>query len=103
MFDDDFLLMMTEFEREAWIAFKCVVTKLLGNNKETDCVTIVANMLDKFKDLGVINEINNSFIELAHGNFLTKILVQCVRSKENVSTKTLRKWKEDTTVGVMLT
>jgi hypothetical protein len=26
-----------------------------------------------------------------------------VRSKENVSTKTLRKWKEDTRVGGMLT
>jgi hypothetical protein len=30
-------------------------------------------------------------------------LVQWVRSKENVSTKTLRKWKEDTRVGEMLT
>jgi hypothetical protein len=32
MFDEDFLLMMTEVEREAWIAFKSVVTKFLGNN-----------------------------------------------------------------------
>jgi hypothetical protein len=30
MFKEDFLLMMTEFEREAWIAFKNFVTKFLG-------------------------------------------------------------------------
>jgi hypothetical protein len=52
MFDEDFLLMMTEGEREAWIAFKSVVTKFLGNNKDPDYVTIVANMIEKFKVLG---------------------------------------------------
>jgi hypothetical protein len=40
---------MTEVEREAWIAFKRVVAKFLGNNKDPDYVTIVANMLEKFK------------------------------------------------------
>jgi hypothetical protein len=52
MFDEDFLLTMTEFEREAWIAFKSVVTKFLGNNKDFDYVSIVENMLEKFKVLG---------------------------------------------------
>jgi hypothetical protein len=52
MFDEDFPLMMTEIEREAWIAFKSVVTKFLGNNKDPDDVTIVASMLEKFKVLG---------------------------------------------------
>jgi hypothetical protein len=33
MFDEDFLLTMTEVEREAWIDFKSVVTNFLGNNK----------------------------------------------------------------------
>jgi hypothetical protein len=33
VFDEDFFLTMTEVEREAWIAFKSVVTKLLGNKK----------------------------------------------------------------------
>jgi hypothetical protein len=47
MFDEDFLLTMTEIERESWIAFKSVVTKFLGNNKDPDSVTIVANMLEK--------------------------------------------------------
>jgi hypothetical protein len=34
MFDEYFLLTMTEVEREAWIAFSSIVTKFLGNNKD---------------------------------------------------------------------
>jgi hypothetical protein len=52
MFGEDFLLTMTEGGREAWIAFRSVVTKFLGNNKDPDYITIVANMLEKFKVLG---------------------------------------------------
>jgi hypothetical protein len=36
LFDEDFLLKMTEVEREAWIAFKSVVTKFLGNDDDPD-------------------------------------------------------------------
>jgi hypothetical protein len=54
MFDEDFLLTMTEVEREALITFKSVLTKLLGNNKDPDNVTNVANMLEKFKVLGCL-------------------------------------------------
>jgi hypothetical protein len=36
MFDEDFLLTMTKVEIEAWIAFRSVVTKFLGNNKDPD-------------------------------------------------------------------
>jgi hypothetical protein len=48
IFDEGFLLTMTEVEGEAWMAFKSVVTKFLGNNKDPDFVTIVTNMLEKF-------------------------------------------------------
>jgi hypothetical protein len=41
MFDEDFLLTMIEVEREAWIAFKSVVTKFLGNNKNPDYVLLL--------------------------------------------------------------
>jgi hypothetical protein len=64
MFDEDFLLMMDEVEREAWIAFKTVVTKFLGNNKDPDYVTVVANMVEKFSP-GMLNELKNSFFEFA--------------------------------------
>jgi hypothetical protein len=54
MFDEDFLLTMTEVERQAWIAFKCVAKKFLWNNKDPDYLTIVSNMLEKFKVLGCL-------------------------------------------------
>jgi DNA transposition AAA+ family ATPase len=64
IFDEDSLLTMTKVAREAWIAFKSVVAKFLGDNKDPDYVTIVANILEKFK---VPNELKNSFIEFALG------------------------------------
>jgi hypothetical protein len=51
MFNEDFLLMMTVVEGEAWISFRSVVTDFLGNNKDSDYSTVVANMLEKFKVL----------------------------------------------------
>jgi hypothetical protein len=51
MFNEDFLFMVNEVEREAWIAFKSVVNKFLGNNKDPDYVPSVANMLETFKVL----------------------------------------------------
>jgi hypothetical protein len=61
MFDEDFLLTMTEVERESMIAFRSVVTKFLGNNKDPDYVTIVANMLEKFKVLGSLMSVKIHF------------------------------------------
>jgi hypothetical protein len=73
-FDEDFLLTMTEVETEAWIAFRSVVTKFLGNNKDPDNVTIVANMLEKFKILGcLMSLINICFLNL-HLDFFPKNL-----------------------------
>jgi hypothetical protein len=54
IFDEDFLLTVTEVEKEVWIAFRSVVTKFLGNNKGPDYVTIVANMLGNFKVFGCL-------------------------------------------------
>jgi hypothetical protein len=75
MFDEDFLLTMTEVERETWIAFKSVVTKFLGNNKDPDYVTI-CKYAREIQSLGVLNELKNSFFEFALGFFSPKILVQ---------------------------
>jgi hypothetical protein len=41
--------MTTEVETENWIAFKSVVTKIVRNKYDPDYVTLVANMLEKFK------------------------------------------------------
>jgi hypothetical protein len=61
MFGEDFLLTMTEVEREAWIAFKSVVTKFLGNNKNPNYVTIVANMPEKLEFLGCLMSLKFMF------------------------------------------
>jgi hypothetical protein len=53
---------MTEVEREAWIAFKIVVIKFLGNDKDPDYVTIVVNMLEKFKVLGRLMSLKIHFL-----------------------------------------
>jgi hypothetical protein len=75
MFDEDFLLTMTEVEREAWIVFKRAVTKFLGNNKGPDCVTIIANVLEKFKVLGCLICLKIQFL-ISHLDIFPKILVQ---------------------------
>jgi hypothetical protein len=56
--------MITEVEREAWIAFESVVTKFLGNNKDPDYVTVVANKLEKFKVLGCLMSLKVPFFNL---------------------------------------
>jgi hypothetical protein len=59
--EKDFVLTMTEVEREAWIAFESVVTMFLGNNMNADYVTIVANMLEKFKFLRCLMSLKINF------------------------------------------
>jgi hypothetical protein len=80
MIDEDFLLTMTEVETEDWIAFRSVVTNFLGNNNDPDYVTIVANMLQKFKVSGCLMNLKIHFLN-SHLEFFPKILVQCVRNK----------------------
>jgi hypothetical protein len=62
--DEDFLLAMTEVEREVWIGFRSVVTNFLGNNKDPDYVTIVTNILEKFKVLGCLMSLKIHFLNL---------------------------------------
>jgi hypothetical protein len=73
MLDEDCLLTMSEVERGAWIGFKSVVTKFLGNNKDPDYVTIVANILDKFKVLGCLRSLKIYFLN-KHLDFIPENL-----------------------------
>jgi hypothetical protein len=94
--------MISEVEREAWIAFRSVVTKYLGNSKDPDYVTIVSNMPEKFKILGCLMSLKIHFLNL-HLDFFPKNLGAVSKEQGELSTKTLRKWKEDTRVGGILT
>jgi hypothetical protein len=71
MFKEDLLLMMTEVEREAWIALRSVVTKFLGNNKDPDYVTIVANMQGKLKVLRCFMGLKINFL-ISHFDFFSR-------------------------------
>ena len=43
---------MTDVEKKAWLSFTEVVSKFLGNTKDSDYKTIVENMLACFEALG---------------------------------------------------
>jgi hypothetical protein len=53
---------LTELEREAWITFTRVIAKFLGNSKDPDYVTIVVNMLEKFKVLECLKSLKIHFL-----------------------------------------
>jgi hypothetical protein len=72
-----------------------------GNNKDPDSITTVANMLEKFKVLGCLMSFKIHFLNL-HLDIFPKNLGAVNEDKENISTKPLRKWKEDTRVSGML-
>ena len=50
--DPEFENSMNKVELEAWKAFVLVVKNFLGNNKASNCVELVANMLIAFRNLG---------------------------------------------------
>lgn len=52
MKDNQFEKVMKKAEKEAWISFKEVASKFLGNNKDPDYEEIVNKMLKCFKTLG---------------------------------------------------
>lgn len=68
MFDDNFETTMTSNEKEAWVSFKQVVVKFLGNDEDTEYESIVANMLKKFEQLGCLMSLKVHFLN-SHLNY----------------------------------
>lgn len=62
MFDSNFEATMNEKEKEAWISFKKVVIKFLGNVKAPNYKLIVGNMINKFKTLGCLMSLKVHFL-----------------------------------------
>ena len=52
MTDEHFQDILGVSEKDAWIAFKSVVTNFLGNKKSPDYVNIVQNCIETYKKLG---------------------------------------------------
>lgn len=52
--DDEFKKRMNDKERVAWLSFREVIKKFLGNYKDPEYKNIVANMMCNFKELGCL-------------------------------------------------
>ena len=54
---------MNELERQAWVSFKEVVCKFLGNNKDPNYKEIVKNLLVHYKELGCNMSLKIPFLD----------------------------------------
>jgi hypothetical protein len=63
MRDKIFHTKMKEIERSAWLSFKEVVKKFLGNCKDTDFENIVGNMMKNLKALGCSMSLKLHFLD----------------------------------------
>jgi hypothetical protein len=61
MFVEDFLLTMTAVVRKAGTAFRSVVAKFLGNNKDPDYCYYCCKYAREIQKLGVLNELKKSY------------------------------------------
>ena len=71
--DMQFLSNMTNLERKAWLSFAEVISKFLGNTKDSDYKTIVENMLACFEALGCIMSVKVHFLH-AHLDYFPQNL-----------------------------
>jgi hypothetical protein len=93
---------VTQVERQAWIAFISVVTKFLGNDTDPDYVTIVANVLEKYKFFRCLMSLKIHFLNLYLDFFPQNLGAVSEKQGEHYH-HDIRKQKEDTRVGGMLT
>lgn len=63
MTDQLFINTMTDPQKEGWIAFKQVIEKFLGNNKDPNYKQIVDRMLEAFKSLGCLMSLKVHFLQ----------------------------------------
>lgn len=61
--DTEFDNTMNDLERQAWVSFKEVVCKFLGNNKDPDYEEIVRNLLVHYKELGCNMSLKVHFLD----------------------------------------
>ena len=73
MCDDNFVAAMTYDEKEAWTAFRDVVSKFWRNTKDSHYKNIVQNMLQKFEKLGCLMSLKLHFLK-SHLDFFPENL-----------------------------
>ena len=83
MKDATFETTMTTVEKMAWISFKNVTCKFLGNYKNPDYVAIVEDMLENYKKLGCRMSVKLHFLH-SHLDFFPEILELSVKNKGKI-------------------
>ena len=63
MLDKNFVAIMTYGEKEAWTAFRDVISKFLRNTKDAEHKNIVQNMLQKFEKFGCLMNLKLHFLK----------------------------------------
>ena len=43
---------MSDFERNAWQAFRMIVERFLGNHRRDNCAMVVSNLIESYERLG---------------------------------------------------
>ena len=61
--DEKFLNKMNKKEKDAWLSFKEVVEKFLGNHKEENYKELVTDMIKKYKELGCLMSYKIHFLD----------------------------------------
>jgi len=67
--DEEFVKSINDIEKAAWLSFKDVATKFLGNNKDENYRSIVENMVENFKNLGCLMNFKLHFLDSHLDNF----------------------------------
>ena len=61
--NEEFVKSMNDTEKAAWLSFKDVATKFLGNNKDENYKSIVETMVQNFKKLGCLMNLKLHFLD----------------------------------------
>lgn len=61
--DTEFEGLMTSVEKEAWISFRDIVSKFLGNNKDPDYKNIIKKLIKNFENLGCLMSLKVHFLK----------------------------------------
>ena len=85
---------MTDVEKKAWLSFAEVVSKFLGNTKDSDYKTIVESMLACFEALGCCMSLKVHFLHVYLDYFPQNLMV-------NAFTRTSKAWKLGTKIDEM--
>ena len=98
--DAQILSTITDVEKKAWLSFAEVVSKFLGNTKDSDYKTIVENMLACFETFGCRMSLKVYFLH-AHLDYFRQNLGGMSEEHGKRFHQDIKAWKLDTKIDGM--